>query len=145
MAGFVIKNALQALYICYTYPMNTKAPANIDEYISLQAPEVQPLLQRVRETIHSAAPGAEENISYAMPSFKFNGRILVYFASHTNHIGFYATPSANIAFSDELRGYKSSKGAVQFPFDRPVPYELIRRMVQYKLQELISSTGKKRK
>jgi uncharacterized protein YdhG (YjbR/CyaY superfamily) len=122
--------------------MNTKAFANIDDYIFLQPSEVQPLLQKVRETIQDTAPGASEYISYAMPSFKYNGKILVYFAAHKNHIGFYATPGANIAFKKELAGYKSSKGAVQFPFDRPLPYELIRRMVQYKLVEITSKSGK---
>ncbi|HNX85004.1 MAG: DUF1801 domain-containing protein [Bacteroidales bacterium] len=124
--------------------MNTKAPSNIDDYISLQAPEVQPLLKKVRETILDAAPGAEEYISYMMPSFRYNGKILVYFAAHKNHLGFYATPSGNIAFSEELKDYKSSKGAVQFPLDRPIPYDLIRRMVQYKLEEIMASSTKKR-
>ena len=124
--------------------MNTKAPSNIDDYISLQAPEVQPLLKKVRETILDAAPGAEEYISYMMPSFRYNGKILVYFAAHKNHLGFYATPSGNIAFSEELKDYKSSKGAVQFPLDRPIPYDLIRRMVQYKLVEIMASSTKKR-
>lgn len=124
--------------------MNTKAPSNIDDYISLQVPEVQPLLKKVRETILDAAPGAEEYISYMMPSFRYNGKILVYFAAHKNHLGFYATPSGNIAFSEELKDYKSSKGAVQFPLDRPIPYDLIRRMVQYKLEEIMASSTKKR-
>ena len=124
--------------------MNTKAPSNIDDYISLQAPEVQPLLKQVRETLLDAAPGAEEYISYMMPSFRYNGKILVYFAAHKNHLGFYATPSGNIAFSEELKDYKSSKGAVQFPLDRPIPYDLIRRMVQYKLEEIMASSTKKR-
>jgi len=124
--------------------MNTKAPSNIDDYISLQAPEMQPLLKKVRETILDAAPGAEEYISYMMPSFRYNGKILVYFAAHKNHLGFYATPSGNIAFSEELKDYKSSKGAVQFPLERPIPYDLIRRMVQYKLEEIMASSTKKR-
>lgn len=122
--------------------MKTTAFRNIDEYISLQSPELQPLLQKVRETIHASAPGADEYISYAMPSFRYNGKILVYFAAQKSHLGFYATPSANIAFSKELKGYKSSKGAVQFPFDRPVPYDLIRKMVRYKLEEIITSSKK---
>ena len=124
--------------------MNTKAPLNIDDYISLQAPEVQPLQKKVRETILDAAPGAEEYISYMMPSFRYNGKILVYFAAHKNHLGFYATPSGNIAFSEELKDYKSSKVAVHFPLDRPIPYDLIRRMVQYKLEEIMASSTKKR-
>jgi len=122
--------------------MNTKAFSNIDEYISLQPSEVQPLLQKMRETIQEAVPGAVEYISYAMPSFKYNSRILVYFAAHKSHIGFYATPTANLAFKKELAGYKSSKGAIQFPFDRPLPFDLIRRMVQFKLVEITSSSGK---
>jgi uncharacterized protein YdhG (YjbR/CyaY superfamily) len=122
--------------------MNTKAFTNIDEYISLQPSEVQPLLQKMRDTIQEAAPGAFEYISYAMPSFKYNGKILVYFAAHKSHIGFYATPTANLAFKKELEGYKSSKGAIQFPFDRPLPLDLIRRMVQYKLMEITSSSKK---
>lgn len=122
--------------------MNTKAFSNIDEYISLQPSEVQPLLQKMRETIKEAAPGAFEYISYAMPSFKYNGKILVYFAAHKSHIGFYATPTANLAFKKELEGFKSSKGAIQFPFDRPLPFDLIRRMVQFKLVEVTSSSRK---
>jgi uncharacterized protein YdhG (YjbR/CyaY superfamily) len=124
--------------------MNTKGFTNIDEYISIQPSDVQPLLQKVRETIQDAAPGAAEYISYAMPSFKYNGKILVYFAAHKSHIGFYATPAANIAFRKELAGYKSSKGAVQFPLEKPVPYDLIRRMVQFKLVEITSSTKKRK-
>jgi uncharacterized protein YdhG (YjbR/CyaY superfamily) len=123
--------------------MEMQAPGNIDEYITLQIPEVQPLLRKLRETVAEAVPGAAEVISYAMPAFKFKGKILVYFAVHKSHIGFYATPSANIAFREELSGYKTSKGAVQFPFDRPVPYELIRRMVLYKMEEINKSSKKK--
>ncbi|MEZ4996012.1 MAG: DUF1801 domain-containing protein [Bacteroidales bacterium] len=123
--------------------MKTTAYRNIDEYISLQAPELQPILQKVRETIRDAAPGSEEYISYAMPSFKYNDKILVYFAAQKNHLGFYATPAANIKFSEELKVYKSSKGAVQFPYNRPIPYGLIRKMVQYKVEE-VSKTSKKK-
>ena len=123
--------------------MNTKAPSNIDDYISLQAPEVQPLLKKVRETILDAAPGLKStSATYAL--IQIQGPNLVYFAAHKNHLGFYATPSGNIAFSEELKDYKSSKGAVQFPLDRPIPYDLIRRMVQYKLEEIMASSTKKR-
>ena len=124
--------------------MNTAIPENIDEYISLQPRDKQELLKKVRETIKNAAPDAVESISYTMPSYKFNGKPVVYFALNKNHLGFYATPSANIAFREELRGYKSSKGAVQFPFDRPVPYELIRKMVLFKMQEILSESPAKK-
>lgn len=124
--------------------MNTAIPENIDEYISFQPRDKQELLKKVREAIKSAAPDAVECISYTMPSYKFNGKPVVYFALNKNHIGFYATPSANIAFREELRGYKSSKGAVQFPFDRPVPYELISKMVLFKMDEILSESPAKK-
>ena len=124
--------------------MNTAIPENIDEYISFQPRDKQELLKKVREAIKSAAPDAVECISYTMPSYKFNGKPVVYFALNKNHIGFYATPSANIAFREELRGYKSSKGAVQFPFDRPVPYELISKMVLFKMNEILSESPAKK-
>jgi len=124
--------------------MNTATPKNIDEYISLQPRDKQELLKKVRETIKNAAPDAVESISYTMPSYKFNGKPVVYFALNKNHLGFYATPSANIAFREELKGYKSSKGAVQFPFDRPVPYELIHKMVLFKMNEILSEPPAKK-
>jgi len=119
--------------------MNTRRPGNIDEYISFQPNSWQEMLKKVRDTIKEAAPGAIESISYAMPAWKFRGKPLVYFALNRNHLGFYATPSANIAFREDLKEYKSSKGAVQFPLDKPIPYELIRRVVQYKLVEINKS------
>jgi uncharacterized protein YdhG (YjbR/CyaY superfamily) len=124
--------------------MHTKPPVSVDEYIASQSPEMQDLLGKVRNTIQKAAPGAVESISYAMPAYKFNGKPLVYFALNKSHLGFYATPSANIAFSEELKEYKSSKGAIQFPLNQPVPYGLIRKIVQYKLKEikLLTSTKK---
>lgn len=123
--------------------MHTKAHASIDEYISSQPPEMQDLLRRVRATISEAAPGAVESISYKMPAYKFNGKPLVYFALNKSHLGFYATPSANIALSEELKDYRVSKGAIQFPLDRPVPYGLLRKIVRFKLKEIKSLTSKK--
>jgi len=119
-------------------------PESIDEYISSQPPEMQDLLRRVRVTISEAAPGAVESISYRMPAYKFNGKPLVYFALNKNHLGFYATPSANIEFSEELKDYRVSKGAIQFPLDRPVPFGLIRKIVQFKLKEITSLTSIKK-
>lgn len=121
--------------------MNTRQPGTIDEYITSQPHNWQEMLHKVRETIREAAPGAIESISYAMPAFKFRGKPLVYFALNRNHLGFYATPSANIAFREDMKEYRSSKGAVQFPLNMPIPYELIRRMVQYKLEEINKSQG----
>jgi len=125
--------------------MHTKPPVSIDEYIASRPPEMQYLLLKVRTAISKAAPGAVESISYAMPAFKFNGKPLVYFALNKSHLGFYATPSANVAFSEELKDYRVSKGAIQFPLDKPVPYGLIRKIVQFKLREIKSITSTKKR
>jgi len=106
---------------------------------------MQDLLLKVRTAISTAAPGAVESISYAMPAFKFNGKPLVYFALNKSHLGFYATPSANVAFSEELKDYRVSKGAIQFPLDKPVPYGLIRKIVQFKLREIKTITSTKKR
>ena len=120
--------------------MHTKAPVDVNEYIASCPPEMQDLLRKVRAAISEAAPGAVESISYRMPAYKFNGKPLVYFALNKSHLGFYATPSANAAFSDELKDYRVSKGAIQFPLDKAVPYGLIRKIVQFKLNEIKSLT-----
>lgn len=119
-------------------------PVSIDEYIASQSPEMQNILRSVRAAISEAAPGAVESISYRMPAYKFNGKPLVYFALNKSHLGFYATPSANAAFSDELKDYRVSKGAIQFPLDKPVPYDLIKKIVQFKMNEIKSLTSKKK-
>lgn len=85
-------------------------------------------------TIHEAAPEAKEAISYQIPAFQLNGN-LVYFAAYKNHIGFYPTSSGIDAFKDELSPYKSAKGSVQFPIDRPVPYSLVKKIVLFRVQE----------
>ncbi len=89
----------------------------------------------MRTTIKKAAPGAVEVISYQMPTFKLKGKNLVYFAAFKNHIGFYPVPSGVAAFKKELSPYKQGKGSVQFPFDKPVPYDLVRRIVQFRAKE----------
>src|SRR5947209_17438921 len=107
----------------------------IDEYIEASPKDVQGILQRLRLTIREAAPGAVETISYQMPTFKLNGRGLVYFAAFKNHIGLYPIPSGVEAFERELSPYKQGKGSVQFPIDQPVPYELVRRIVTFRVNE----------
>jgi uncharacterized protein YdhG (YjbR/CyaY superfamily) len=109
-----------------------KPSENVDTYIRSFPPNIQEILERIRETIQKAAPGAEECISYQMPAYKLNG-ILVYFAAAKNHIGFYPTGSGIEAFKNEFSGYKWSKGAVQFPLDQPMPIELIDRMVRFRV------------
>jgi uncharacterized protein YdhG (YjbR/CyaY superfamily) len=107
---------------------------SMDEYIAGFPGEVQVILQRVRETIREAAPAATEAISYGIPTFKLYGN-LVHFAAYKKHLGFYPTPAGLQAFKAELAGYKGSKGAVQFPLDQPIPYDLIRRIVAFRVQE----------
>jgi uncharacterized protein YdhG (YjbR/CyaY superfamily) len=108
--------------------------SDIDEYISAFPADTQKLLEQLRATIRKAAPRAEETISYGMPAFKLHG-VLVYFAAYARHIGFYPTGTGIAAFTKELSAYKSSKGAVQFPLDKPLPLALIRKMVQFKVRE----------
>ncbi|HWI47051.1 MAG TPA: DUF1801 domain-containing protein [Rummeliibacillus sp.] len=119
----------------------------IDEYIAQFPSEVQVKLQKLREVIIEAAPGAEEKISYQMPAFVLKGN-LVYFAAYKNHIGFYPTSSGIQAFQDELSQYKGGKGTVQFPIDEPLPFELISRIVKFRVADNIKKAedkGKKKK
>jgi uncharacterized protein YdhG (YjbR/CyaY superfamily) len=109
-------------------------PQDIDAYIAAQPADLQPLLQQMRNTIRKAAPAAREVISYRMPAFRQNS-VLVYFAGHKSHIGFYPTSSGIRVFAKEIARYKSSKGAVQFPLDEPLPLGLITKMVKFRLQE----------
>ena len=111
-----------------------KKPKDIDEYISSFPEETQKLLEQIRTTISDAAPEAVEVISYSMPAFKYNG-VLVWFAAHKSHIGFYPRASGIEAFKKELSTYKKSKGAVQFPLDKPLPLELIKKIVKFRLAE----------
>lgn len=108
---------------------------DIDSYIEQFDSPVKLVLVQMREIIREAAPNAKEVISYSMPAFKMKS-VLVYFAAAKKHIGFYPTPNGITAFADELteRGYKFSKGAIQFPMDEPLPKDLIQRIVQYKVQ-----------
>jgi uncharacterized protein YdhG (YjbR/CyaY superfamily) len=107
---------------------------SVDEYIRGFPTDVQRILNRLREAIRKAAPDAEEKISYRMPTFVLHGN-LVHFAAYRNHIGFYPTSSGIEAFKQELSAYKWSKGSVQFPIDKPLPYELVRRIVRFRVAE----------
>ena len=108
--------------------------ATIDEYISGFPPEVQAILRKIRMTIREAAPGAEERVSYAIPTFTLKGN-LVHFAAFKRHIGFYPAPTGMEQFQSELAPYASGKGTAQFPLDKPIPYDLIRRIVEYRVRE----------
>jgi len=110
---------------------------NIDEYIRSFPPDVQKILEQLRNIVHENAPGAEEAIRYGMPTFRQNGNNLVHFAAYEHHLGFYPTPSAIVAFEKELPPYKHAKGSVQFPLDNPVPYDLVKRIVQFRVKETL--------
>lgn len=117
---------------------------SIDEYISKFPADIQVLLEQMRTTIRKAAPDATEKISYQMPTFFLKGN-LVHFAALKNHIGFYPTPSAIIKFEKELKEYVSSKGAVQFPIDKPLPLKLVTRMVEFRVDETLKKAALKAK
>ena len=107
----------------------------IDEYIKIFPQDVQSILERMRQTIRKATPEAVESISYQMPTFELNGKNLVYFAGYKNHIGFYPVPSGIRAFKKELSQYKTGKGSLQFPIDKPVPYDLVKKIVMFRVKE----------
>jgi uncharacterized protein YdhG (YjbR/CyaY superfamily) len=115
--------------------MNTTQATTIDAYIADFPEDIQRVLREVRETIRQTAPDAVESISYGMPTYKLRGKPLVYFAAFKNHIGFYATPTGHAAFAAEMARYKQGKGSVQFPLNEPMPLELIRRIVAFRVQE----------
>lgn len=115
-------------------PMDKAIARDINAYISRSPKDVQPLLRQMRRTIQKAAPQATEKISYGIPTFYLNGN-LVHFGAAKNHIGFYPTSSGISAFKKELSPYKSSKGAVQFPLDKPLPLALVARIVKFRVQQ----------
>jgi uncharacterized protein YdhG (YjbR/CyaY superfamily) len=121
--------------------MATRSTANsIDAYIAEFPPETQKVLQQVRALIKASAPDATETISYAIPTFDLNGH-LVHFAGYERHVGFYPTGSGVEAFKDELKPYKGGKGSVQFPLGQPRPADLIRRIVEFRVEENMGRAG----
>jgi uncharacterized protein YdhG (YjbR/CyaY superfamily) len=115
----------------------------IDGYIKTFPKEIQKILETVRQAIKNAAPGADEAISYQIPTFKLNGN-LVHFAAFKNHIGFYPGSKAIEIFKKEIASYKSSKGAIQFPLDEPIPLSLIKKIVKYRIKENSNRIKKKK-
>ncbi len=123
---------------------NQRSVTSIDAYIANFPEDVQKILQELRAVIKAAAPDAEETISYQMPAFTLKG-ILVYFAAYKKHIGFYPLPSGIQAFQHELSVYKGAKGSVQFLIDQPLPWELIRKIVKYRVAENLQKAETKAK
>ena len=123
-------------------------PATVDEYMADFPADVKKRMQQLRKTIKAGAPNADELISYQMPGYKYFG-MLVYFAAYKNHIGFYPGTGGLLEFYKELSSFKSAKGSVQFPHDRPIPYDMISKIVKFRVKQneeklsLKRSSGKK--
>lgn len=120
------------------YDISMNNQTSIDAYIHKQPTAIRNLLLEIREIIKKSAPNSVETISYGMPTFKIKGKNLVHFAAAKNHLGFYPTPSAILKFKSLLVKYKSSKGAVQFPYTEPLPKQLIADMVKFRVSEVES-------
>lgn len=114
--------------------------STVDEYLASFSGEVLARLKTIRKVIRETAPDAIEGISYGMPGYKLNKKPLVYFGRFNHHIGFYATPTGHAAFEAELSRYKQGKGSVQFPLSEPLPLELIRRIVAFRVREVKAKT-----
>ena len=117
---------------------------NFEEYFAQFPEEIQQILEKIRTEIHQAAPDATEKISYQMPTFFLQGN-LVHFAAFKTHIGFYPVPSGIEKFKEELSQYKGGKGSVQFPLDKPIPYDLIRRITLFRVEENLEAKKKSKR
>ena len=115
--------------------MATMKPDSIDEYIAGFPKETQKVLEQVGAIIKNTAPDAEETIRYAIPTFTMNKKYLVYFAGYKNHVSLYPAPIGNASFEKEITPYRSGKGTVQFPLDKPLPIDMIKRIVKYRMKE----------
>jgi len=114
---------------------------SIEQYIAAAPEHVRPVLEEMRRTIHEAAPEAVEAIAYQIPTFRLDGRNLVHFAAFKSHVGFYPTSSGIAAFEGELSPYATSRGTVRFPLGEPIPHDLVRRIVAFRVRE-VSEKGR---
>jgi uncharacterized protein YdhG (YjbR/CyaY superfamily) len=108
----------------------------VEEYIASRPKNVQDILKKLRDTVKKTVPEAVESISYEMPTFNLNGHRLVYFSAWKNHIGFYSIPEGDEAFRDELSPYRGEKGSLRFPLDKPIPYDLVKKIALFRLKEI---------
>ena len=120
-----------------------RSPKTIDEYMADFPAQAQAVMQRMRDLIHEIAPEATEKISYGIPTFVL-GQNLVHFAAYKNHIGFYPASSGIAHFEEELKDYETSKGTVRFPLDKPIPFDLVRRITEFRVAENRARTQAKR-
>ena len=114
----------------------------IDEYIEHAPDNVRDILEMMRQTIQKVAPDATEAMGYGIPTFDLNGKHLVHFAAFKKHVGFYPTPGAIVAFKDELAGYKTAEGTIQFPLSEPIPYALVKKITAFRVREVKAQTKK---
>jgi uncharacterized protein YdhG (YjbR/CyaY superfamily) len=121
------------------------APKTIDAYIAAFPKNVQAILEQIRRTIREAAPDAQETTSYGMPTFTLNGRYLIYFAAYKKHIGLYPAPIGIAEFHEAVARYGAGKGTLKFPLDQPLPLELIRNIVQFRVKENVEQAAAKGK
>ncbi len=124
--------------------METTKFKTVKEYFAAQPAETKKILNNFRKIIKEAAPAAEEVISYNMPAFKLNG-MLIWYAGYKKHIGLYPKSGPIIIFKDELKEYKTSKGAIQFPLDRTIPVALVKKIVKYRIKENMETVKLKKK
>ena len=124
--------------------MESKPARDIDDYISRYPKDVQVILRKMRLAIHKVAPAASERISYQIPTFYLQGN-LVHFAAFSKHVSFFPTSSGVAKFQKELTKYKTSKGTIQFQLDQPIPYDLLRRIVVFRVKENLKRAKKKAK
>ena len=126
--------------------MKTKqtGPKTIDEYIAGFPKEVQEILEKIRMTIRKAAPDAEETISYLIPTFTLKGKYLIYFAGYKKHIGVYPVPAGDAELNEKLSVYQTGKGTLQFPLDKPIPLDLITKIVKLRVKENLAKAKEKK-
>jgi len=122
--------------------MTRPAPATVDEYVSGFSSDVQAILRRIRDVVRGAAPDAEETISYQMPAFKQYG-VLVYFAAFKKHIGLYPPISGEARLEKAVARYAGEKGNLRFPLGEPIPYDLIERIVKFRVKQNLAKAGRK--
>lgn len=114
----------------------------IDEYIKAAPRESHKILKEFREHVHKVAPGADESISYGMPTFKLYGKPLIYFAGWKSHVGIYALPAAVKKFVKELKNYQTSKGTIQIPLDKPYPKRLMQKVIDFRIKDVLEKMKK---
>jgi uncharacterized protein YdhG (YjbR/CyaY superfamily) len=114
------------------------SPATVDDYIAGFPDDMQAVLRQVRATIRDAAPDAQETISYRIPAFTLGGRQLIYFAGHSKHVAVYPAPVANPDFAEEMAVYGSGKGTAKFRLDQPLPMDVIRKIVKFRIEDTLA-------